>query len=122
MILLDVHDWICERLQSWGVECTADNRDIQVPGAFVTVTRLSDWSLDLASATAHGELILMTRDHGGREDIRQKDEILARVLENLSFVGVAVHTIATAEVATPPDSSPLPAIKIEWSITWTTEN
>lgn len=119
MILLDVHDWFCERLRIWGVECTADQRDIQAPGSFVTVTRLSDWSLDLTTAVAHGELILMTRDLGGREDIAAKDELLARVLENLAFAGVVVTTIKTAEQASPPDSAPLPAITLEWSLAWT---
>lgn len=118
MVLLDIHDWFCSTLNGLGIECTADQRDIQVPGAFITVTKLSEWSIDLTTVVAHGELILMIRDIGGREDLNQKDMLLKAVLEPLRTLGVVVTTIRPTEQALPPDSSPLPAIKLEWSLAW----
>lgn len=118
-MLLDIHDWICTELAARDIEATADQRDIHAPGCFVTVTRLSDWTLDYTGFTVHGHIIAMTRDNGGREDLRAKDELLRPLLRFLATSGATIKELSTTEIATPPDSSPLPAVKIEFTLDWT---
>lgn len=120
-MLLAMHDYLAALMVRAGIECTADQRDIQVPGAFVTVTNIDQWSIDGTTCRAECDLILMVRDLGGREDLRAKDEILMPALDALTDAGLIVHRLSTTEQATPPDHSPVPAIKISLYMTWEIE-
>lgn len=117
-MLLPLHDYVVNTLTAARIPATVDPRNIEVPGCFVTVTTLDDWTIDLSTCRARGEIIILSRDIGGREDLHTKGSLLAVVLDALAAEGITVNEISTAEQATPPGSSPLPAVRVGFALTW----
>lgn len=114
-------EFIMKIISDKGIFITSDNRNINAPGCFVTVTKLNDITLGLG-ARAHGEITIMVPDLGGDADIDNLTVIVDDVLDALADAPVTVDEIALNQQATPPSGGRLPAATLSYSINLTKEN
>lgn len=111
----DILDAILDILTTAGIRSTADSRNINAPGCFVTVTRLARPTLGDAWRVT-GELLAIGRDLGGKADIEQISDLVDDVLDALEPEGVAIETIETNQQATPPTGGTLPAARLTFTV------
>ena len=102
-------------LNAAGIHATADARNINTPCCFVTVTKLSDFTLAGTCAT-HGEITAMVADLGGESDIDNMDKLVTDVLEALFESDIAVGDVQLNQQATPPNGGRVPATTISYSL------
>ena len=116
-MIREVIDAIVDELETAGMYATADARNIQAPGCFVTVTRLSRPTLGDAWQVT-GDILAIARDLGGMADVDNISALVDDVLDALDDTagGVVVESIDTNQQATPPTGGTLPAARLTFSV------
>ena len=115
-MIREVIDELVELLEAEGMYATADARNIQAPGCFVTVTRLERPTLGDAWKIT-GDILAIARDLGGMTDVDNISALVDDVLDTLDdTAGVVVESIDTNQQATPPTGGTLPAARLTFSV------
>ena len=116
-MIREVIDKLVELLETKGMYATADARNIQAPGCFVTVTRLERPTLGDAWKVT-GDILAIARDLGGMADVdnisKLVDDVIGALDETAGAVEVA--SIDTNQQATPPTGGTLPAARLTFSV------
>ena len=114
-MIREIINAVIAALEAAGLHATADARNIQAPGCFVTVTRLTKPTLgDAWNIT--GDVLAIARDLGGMADIDNISELVDDVIDALAPIGVEFESIDTNQQATPPSGGTLPAARLTFSV------
>lgn len=97
---------VVDTLNAAGVAATTDPRDLQVPGAWVTVHDVIDPTL-CGVYTVRARVCLIASDNGMSHEL----DALGRLLD-LAYDAVTFDEAVTPMTVTPPGMAPLPALVI----------
>lgn len=116
MILTDILDAITTAMDTIGLSCTPDWRDVDLPGAFVTVTNLHTFTLDGSGCAARVEMTLVAPDHGGESDLVAMSELIERAVSGVRYIGGAIESIELNQQVTPPHGGKAPAATMTFTL------
>lgn len=113
-MIREIIETIIAALEAAGIRATADNRAIDAPGCFVTVTRMGSATLGGAWEVT-GEILAMVRDNGGMADIDAISTLVDDVIDAITPLGLRFESIDTNQQATPPGGGTLPAARMTYT-------
>lgn len=115
-MLRAIIETITAEIEDAGIPATADSRNLNPPGCFVTVTQLAPAALaDCWQVT--GQVLAVARDLGGMADIDALSDLLDVVVDTLVWkLGATIENIDTNQQVTPPTGGTLPAANLTFTM------
>lgn len=107
MSLLEVCQWVAERLRAAGITAEHDARDLNLPGAWVTPGDVTFNRLADEAAQVEIVVALVAPDVGGVEALRILDDMLAKTRD--AGIGAATFEPGTVQLENHAPGS-LPAL------------
>lgn len=114
-MITEVIEHIVSTLQDSGLAATADSRNVDPPGCFVTINRLERPTLGDGYEVL-GSIVCLVRDLGGMADIDSISAMVDQVIQTLQPLGVQFHSIDLNQQATLPSGGTMPAAHIMFSL------
>lgn len=108
MMIKEILDALTGAFEEFGIFATDDWRDIDIPGAFVTVTNLSEFTLG-SEFIARAEITFVVPDHGGAADVVEIGDIVEQGIGAMRSIGAAIEHVELNQQVVPPYGGKCPA-------------
>ncbi|ARB87925.1 hypothetical protein [Corynebacterium diphtheriae] len=122
MILKEILDAAIAAMDAVGLSCTDDWRVIDLPGSFITVTNLNQFTLNGDGFAARMEMTLVAPDHGGDSDLIAMGELIEQAISGVRSLGGAIESIELNQQVTPPHGGKAPASTMTFTLFYDMEN
>lgn len=114
-MISEVIEQIVSKLQDSGLAATADARNVDPPGCFVTINRLERPTLADDYALL-GSVVCLVRDLGGMADVDAISDMVDQVIKVLQPLGAEFLSIELNQQATLPSGGTMPAAHIMFRV------
>lgn len=114
-MISEIIEQLVSALQDNGLAATADARNVDPPGCFVTINRLERPTLGDDYALT-GSVVCLVRDLGGMADIDAISDMVDQVMSTLQPLGAEFLAIELNQQATLPTGGTMPAAHIMFRI------